>query len=115
MWSVSQSIATLDNLFDRQVIDVVQYLSRLPKGTVPGINKLVAELKQANAAVAAEPVPTTPAVTPSLNPEDVVSSLPPELQQVFSELDPAQAQAALDSAMGADVIADTRKHERDNR
>ena len=40
LWSESQSIRTLDNLFDRQVIDVVQYLDRLPKGIIPNINKL---------------------------------------------------------------------------
>ena len=98
LWGESQSIATLGNLFDRQIIDAVQYLQRLPKGVVPGLNKLIAELKQANAAVAEQPMMPEQA---SLNPEDVVSSLPPELQQVFSQLEPAQAQAALDSAMGA--------------
>ena len=101
LWGESQSIATLGNLFDRQIIDAVQYLQRLPKGIVPNLNKLVAELKQANAAVAEQETPTTPIPEETLNPEDVVSSLPPELQQVFSELDPSQAQAALDSAMGA--------------
>lgn len=45
LWSESQSVQTLDNLFDRQVIDVVQYLSRLPKGTVPNLNGLIRELQ----------------------------------------------------------------------
>lgn len=51
LWSESQSIRTLDSLFDRQVIDVVQYLSRLPKGTVPGVNGLIRELQAANASL----------------------------------------------------------------
>lgn len=37
---------TLDNLFDRQVIDVVQYLTRLPNGTVPNIGGLIRELEK---------------------------------------------------------------------
>ena len=57
LWSESQSIRTLDSLFDREVIDVVQYLSRLPKGTVPGVNGLIRELQAANAAM-----PRTPGV-----------------------------------------------------
>ena len=51
LWSESQSIRTLDSLFDREVLDVVQYLSRLPKGTVPGVNGLIRELQAANAAM----------------------------------------------------------------
>lgn len=50
LWSESQSIRTLDNLFDRQVIDVVQYLDRLPKGIIPNINKLKKEIQNANMA-----------------------------------------------------------------
>lgn len=48
LWSESQSIQTLDNLFDRQVIDVVQYLTRLPKGTIPNLNGLIRDLQAAN-------------------------------------------------------------------
>lgn len=50
LWSEVQSIKTLDNLFDRKVINVVQYLTRLPKGTVPDLNRLVSEIKGDNAA-----------------------------------------------------------------
>ncbi|MCI8554035.1 MAG: hypothetical protein HFJ80_03720, partial [Clostridiales bacterium] len=44
MWSESQSIQTLDNLFDRGVIGAAQYLSRLPKGVVPDVTGLIQEL-----------------------------------------------------------------------
>ncbi len=46
IWSESQSVQTLDSLFDRQVIDPVQYLSRLPKGVVPNLDALIHELQQ---------------------------------------------------------------------
>ena len=46
LWNEVQSVQTLDNLFDRQVIDVVQYLTRLPKGTVPNIGGLIRELEK---------------------------------------------------------------------
>ena len=49
-WSESQSLQTLDNLFDRGVIDTLQYLSRLPKGTVPDITGLMQEIKKAPVA-----------------------------------------------------------------
>ena len=51
IWSESQSVQTLDSLFDRQVIDAVQYLSRLPKGVVPNIDALIHEIKQTSAPI----------------------------------------------------------------
>ncbi|MDD2362797.1 MAG: hypothetical protein PHH84_07595, partial [Oscillospiraceae bacterium] len=45
LWGEEQSINTLDSLFDRKVIDSVQYLTRLPKGTVPELSRLINELK----------------------------------------------------------------------
>lgn len=55
LWSEAESIKTLDNLFDRKVINVVQYLTRLPKGTVPDLNRLISEIKSENAAAQNEP------------------------------------------------------------
>ncbi len=46
LWSEAQSIATLDNLFDRQVLNVGQYLSRLPRGTVPNVEGLIRDLQE---------------------------------------------------------------------
>ena len=46
LWNEVQSVQTLDNLFDRQIIDAVQYLTRLPKGTVPNIGGLLRELEK---------------------------------------------------------------------
>ena len=46
LWSEAQSTQTLDNLFARNVIDAVQYLQRLPKGTVPNVSGLIRELNE---------------------------------------------------------------------
>lgn len=47
LWSELQSVSTLDNLFSRQMITPLQYLERLPKGTVPDLNGLIRELREA--------------------------------------------------------------------
>ena len=47
LWSETRAVQTLDSLFDRGMIDAVQYLSRLPKGTVPAMGTLLRELEQA--------------------------------------------------------------------
>lgn len=57
MWSEFQSIQTLDNLFERQIIDAIQYLQRLPNGTIPKLTKLIDELKAANTAVQTSEAP----------------------------------------------------------
>ena len=91
LWSESQSIRTLDNLFDRKVIDVVQYLKRLPKGTVPDVNGLIREMQQANEAAAAQP----------LAGGDVLAGLDNESRAVFDSLSPEQQAAMLGRAMQA--------------
>lgn len=54
LWSETQSVSTLDNLFEHGVINVRQYLSRLPKGTVPNLNGLLRELQEQPAPIEAE-------------------------------------------------------------
>ena len=46
LWSESEAIRTLENLFDRQVIDAGQYLERLPKGAVPDLEGLLREQRK---------------------------------------------------------------------
>lgn len=48
LWSETQSVQTLDRLLDKQVIDVLQYLQRLPKGAVQDVTGLIKEIKQKN-------------------------------------------------------------------
>ena len=110
LWSEAQSIATLDNLFGRQVIDVLQYLERLPKGVVPNISGLIEEVRAANeaAAQATQPPATTPEGTPTtdaMNPQNILAGLSPEARAKFEELSSEQQKQLLDSAMkrGAEI------------
>ncbi len=86
LWSQSQSIRTLDNLFDRRVIDTIQYLKRLPRGTVPDVSGLIREMQKANEEVA------TATVTPTE--QEVLAGLDSESLSLFRAL-PADQQASL--------------------
>lgn len=94
LWSEAQSIATLDNLFDRKVIDVVQYLNRLPKGTVPNLSGLIRELQEANAAAGAAQAAQIPggAETVAANgsdtmtEQDILQGLPAEALQKLQQM-----------------------------
>ena len=115
LWSEAQSIATLDNLFGKQVIDVLQYLERLPKGVVPNISGLIEEVRAANNAAANAPQPPAPASTPSdmqtpptteaMNPDNILGGLSPEARTKFDALSPEAQKQLLDSAMkkGAEI------------
>ena len=46
LFGESQTVETLNRLFEDGAIDVTQYLSRLPKGTVPALPGLLRELKE---------------------------------------------------------------------
>lgn len=94
LWSESQSIRTLDNLFDRKVIDVVQYLKRLPKGTVPDVNGLIREMQQANEEGAGVQTATMPTA------DEVLAGLDPDSRATFDSLPPEQQSAMLQSAIG---------------
>ena len=95
LWSESRAIRTLDNLFDRQVIDVVQYLKRLPKGTVPDVGGLIREMQKANEAVD-DNAPTPENFTP----DDVVGDLDEDSRALFESLPEAQRKVMLQQAMG---------------
>ena len=41
----AQSITTLDNLLDREIITTLQYLKRLPAGAIPDVTGLIRELE----------------------------------------------------------------------
>lgn len=56
LWSESQSVLTLDNLLQRGVITVEQYLKRLPRGTVPDVDSLLRELEETAAQTGEEAV-----------------------------------------------------------
>ncbi len=98
LWSEAQSIATLDNLFDRQVIDAVQYLTRLPKGTIPNVEGLIREMQTANAAVSAQQANASATAPPSesgvLTENDVLNELPPDVLQKLQSY-PGNVQGSL--------------------
>lgn len=98
LWSESQSITTLGNLFDRQIITPIQYLSRLPKGIIPNLNKLIQELKPVEQSAA---VPQETGQPPQIDAETLVQSLSPELQDTFRGLPADQAQSVIQQAMQA--------------
>ena len=92
MWSEMESIQTLDNLFDRGIVNVEQYLSRLPKGIVPNLNGLLRELQTVAAPIEGglAPSPETaettepPVVLPSG--EEVLKMLTPEQREQWASL-----------------------------
>lgn len=110
LWSEVQSIATLDNLFDRKVIDVVQYLTRLPRGTIPNVDGLIRDLQAANKAVeksngsdtAGE---TSSTVTAPLSEEEILQNLSPEMQSELNSL-PGNVKGSILSA-GMNAAANT--------
>ncbi|MCI8360111.1 MAG: hypothetical protein HFE86_02090 [Clostridiales bacterium] len=44
LWSETETIRTLDNLLDRQIITAEQYLQRMPKGIIPDMAGIVKEM-----------------------------------------------------------------------
>lgn len=91
---------TLDNLRANGVIDVIQYLERVPDKLIPKKAELIDELKKAateqqqaaepEAAAQAESEPQPGANLPTqggaLTTDKVVNSLPPSVQSKFAEL-----------------------------
>lgn len=82
LWSEAESVRTLDNLFDRNVIDAVQYLKRLPRGAVPDVAALIHELQ-----------------TPSLSEDEVLSGLSEHSRTVFEALPDDKKRQLLTNAM----------------
>jgi hypothetical protein len=48
LWGESVVLSSLDNLLKAGIITPLQYLERIPKGTVPDITGLIEQIKQAN-------------------------------------------------------------------
>ena len=87
MWSEMESIQTLDHLFDRGIVNVEQYLSRLPKGIVPNLNGLLREMQETPAPAEAVDLPAEPEL-PTVLPsgEELLSMLSPEQQEQWASL-----------------------------
>ncbi len=103
MWSELQSVKTLDNLYAQQIIDVEQYLDRLPNGYIPKLGQLMREIqerKQVAAQAATQPTPT-PTPTPGagdvpvmggVDPDMLAQLMPEEYKQKYSQMTPEQRQ-----------------------
>lgn len=103
LYGEAQTIATLDGLFDRQVIDVLQYIERLPKGIIPDVTGLIDEIKKANEEAKAMQEAQMAAMQGAVVPEqEIVNGLSPENQQIFNSLPPEQQQEMLNLAMGSE-------------
>lgn len=98
LYSEAQTIRTLDNLFDRQVINVMQYLERLPKGTVPDVTALVKEMQKANEQ--AQAMQEQAMGQQALIEGEAIAGLSPEERAMFESLPAEQQQAMLKQAMG---------------
>lgn len=94
LYSEAQTIRTLDNLFDRQVINVMQYLKRLPKGTVPDVTSLIKEMQKANEQAEAMQGQQM------LIEGEALADLSPEERAIFESLPIEQQQAMMQKAIG---------------
>ena len=104
LYGEAQTIATLDALFDRQVIDVLQYVKRLPKGVIPDVTGLIKEMEKANEeAKAMQEAQMQAIVNSTPSQEEVVGGLSPDKQEVFNSLPPEQQQALLQEALGGQM------------
>lgn len=92
LWSESQSIATLGNLLQAQLINPIQYLERLPNGIIPRQQELIEEKKA-----------EMQAMQPPLmgGGENITGSLPPEYLEQLTALPPEQQEQIINQAMGA--------------
>lgn len=109
MWSEIASLQTLDGLFKAQIIDALQYVKRLPKGSVPEQTSLIRELEEKLKGAAPAPEGTVPPVggagaggAPMMDPMALIGMMSPEHQEKFNQLSPeeqAQVMAPLQGAM----------------
>jgi hypothetical protein len=101
LWSEITCLQTLDALFKAQIIDPVQYLERLPKGSVPAQSDLIREIKEKMQPAPTEaPTPAEGAVppmggadaggAPTMDPMALIGMLPPEDQEAFNRMSPEQ-------------------------
>jgi hypothetical protein len=88
LWSEAQSIGILDSLFDRKVIDVTQYLERLPKGIVPDISGLMEDMRGEG-------------TSPSFTEDELLSGLSPEIREQLGTLAPEKQAQIIAKAMAS--------------
>ncbi|MBQ5824622.1 MAG: hypothetical protein IIW48_07405 [Clostridia bacterium] len=96
LWATSTVISTLDNLLERNAIDVIQYLERLPEGTIPKKQELINDIRgQRQAQAQAQPNPS--AAPQGVDPTALLDTLSPEQLAVAQE-HPEMLQNAMSGA-----------------
>lgn len=114
LWSESQSIQTLDSLLKSQVIDVLDYLERLPNGVIPDLTGLIKNTKrkieqaeqlaqqQMQQTQQAQDMAGVGEMQPSpdsgVQLKEVLDALSPEEQEMFLQLPEEQQLAFLQNA-----------------
>lgn len=93
LWSEITVRQTLDGLFQAGVLTPVQYLTRLPKGSIPEQESLVEEVAAGQGSPAtAEGQPTGE----TTDPQQLLAMLPEEERQAFARLSPEQQAQVLE-------------------
>jgi hypothetical protein len=95
LWSEITSLQTLDNLLKAGIIDPLQYISRLPKGSVPELSNLIRELKERAQAVPAEGEghgngTAGEVAGGTADPASILGKMSPEHREKFNQLPPEQ-------------------------
>lgn len=104
LYSEAQTIRSLDNLFDRQMIDLLQYLERLPKGVIPNISELIKEIKKANEEAAAmqqaqmEQQALEQQMAQGMSEDEMLANLSAEEREVIMSLPEEQRKEILEKA-----------------
>lgn len=125
LYGEAQTIKTLDALLDRQIIDLKQYLERVPKGLIPNVTGLIKELSKTQALPSKmtvppsvggdipggqqsigmdSKVPSVEGVIPqAMSDEDILAGLNDNERQIMENLPPEVQKQLLDKARGSGV------------
>ncbi len=106
MWSEVQSVKTLDNLYERDVIDVEQYLERLPRGIVPKLGQLLREIQEKKQAMLAaetqkQAAPTAAAPAVGMDPATAAQMMPENYKRAYQQMPPEVKQQVAMKMLGA--------------
>ncbi len=109
LWSEIKRQQTLDNMFHNKIVDVLQYLERLPKGAIHDLGGLIREKKEQLSAPTVTPPPSDnptdppPSAGAGASVPDVAAiakMLPPEYADRFQQLSEEEKQLAIAKMMG---------------
>ena len=95
-WSEITSMQTLDQLLQGQYIDFIEYLERIPAGTVPKKQELIDTRKEQEEAAQMQEAEYAQM-------EQIMNSLPPEEKAMFDQLPPEQQEAYLREFMQQNI------------